>query len=78
MPDSADSPYTSSIQNEILLKELRYRRDQLLIECDWTQARDVTLSNDSDWTVYRQALRDVPQSYGSLDSAEGNWPTKPE
>lgn len=31
----------------------------LLRQCDWTQARDVTLANDNLWVAYRQALRAI-------------------
>lgn len=50
------------------MKQLREMRDKLLAESDWTQSRDVTLSNDADWKTYRQALRDLP-STASLEFA---------
>ena len=58
------------------LNDLRQVRDQKLAETDWTQNRDVTLSNDADWKTYRQALRDITKDYKSLDDAK--WPEKPE
>lgn len=45
--------------------QLREIRDKLLAESDWTQSRDVTLSNDADWKKYRQALRDLPSTASS-------------
>ena len=45
--------------------QLREIRDKLLAESDWTQNRDVTLSNDADWKKYRQALRDLPSTASS-------------
>ena len=56
-------------------EELRQRRNQLLTETDWTQSRDVTLSNDTEWAAYRQALRDLPAN--TEDPANPVWPTKP-
>ena len=53
----------------------RTERDFHLTESDWTQNRDVTLSNDADWKTYRQALRDVPTQSGFPGSV--TWPTKP-
>jgi hypothetical protein len=54
---------------------VRSLRDSLLKESDWTQNRDINLSNDSEWVTYRQALRDLPtQSGWPLDVT---WPTKP-
>jgi len=47
------------------MKQLRELRDKLLSESDWTQSRDVTLSNDADWKTYRQALRDLPSKASS-------------
>lgn len=56
--------------------EIRLLRNELLAKTDWTQARDVTLSNDSSWQTYRQQLRDIPTSTSNPD--EIVWPTKPE
>ena len=58
------------------LNDLRQVRDQKLAETDWTQNRDVTLSNDADWKTYRQALRDITKDYKSLEDVK--WPEKPE
>ena len=58
------------------LNDLRQVRDQKLVESDWTQNRDVTLSNDADWKTYRQALRDITKEYKSLEDVK--WPEKPE
>lgn len=33
-------------------------RDTALAKCDWTQSRDVNLTDDAEWQAYRQALRD--------------------
>jgi len=57
------------------LAMLRRQRDALLVESDWTQNRDVTLSNDADWKTYRQALRDITKTYKTLDTVK--WPTEP-
>jgi hypothetical protein len=57
------------------LNELRMVRSMKLAETDWTQNRDVTLSNDADWKTYRQALRDITKDYKSLDDV--TWPEKP-
>ena len=57
------------------LKDLREVRNQKLIQTDWTQNRDVTLSNDADWKTYRQALRDITKTYKTLDTVK--WPTEP-
>jgi len=72
------------LQREEPFKLLREERNKRLAECDWTQHRDVSLSNDADWKTYRQALRDLPSntsaklnSNGDLDLSSVTWPTKP-
>jgi len=63
------------IDNENSLVEVRRVRNQKLTETDWTQNRDVTLSNDADWKTYRQTLRDITKTYKTLDTVK--WPTEP-
>lgn len=67
--------FASDVLPGLLLHDLRQRRNQLLAETDWTQSRDVTLPNDSEWATYRQALRDLPAN--TADPANPVWPTKP-
>jgi|DEB0MinimDraft_3_1074331.scaffolds.fasta_scaffold34772_3 hypothetical protein len=62
------------VENEKIVK-LREVRNAKLAETDWTQGRDVTLANDADWQTYRQALRDITDTYTSLDDVV--WPEKP-
>jgi hypothetical protein len=38
--------------------EVRFRRNELLQLCDWTQAEDSPMDKQA-WKTYRQALRDV-------------------
>ena len=45
---------------EFPIKVLRGERNRRLLETDWTQGRDIVLSNDEEWKVYRQTLRDLP------------------
>tara|TARA_R100000773_G_C4193159_1_gene98325 strand:+ start:571 stop:927 length:357 start_codon:yes stop_codon:yes gene_type:complete len=87
----SDKPTESQIDAELTrltnaepMRLLRIERNGLLTACDWTQSRDLILSNDADWKTYRQALRDLPASAspkldanGNLDRASVTWPTKP-
>tara|TARA_B100000035_G_scaffold272290_1_gene247558 strand:+ start:37 stop:294 length:258 start_codon:yes stop_codon:yes gene_type:complete len=57
------------------MEDLRAMRNQILTDTDWTQSRDVTLSNDADWKTYRQELRDITKTYKSLEDVK--WPTAP-
>ena len=66
----------AAIEAEYNLTSLRVERNLLLEQSDWTQSRDVTLSNDADWKTYRQALRDITKTYKTLEDVK--WPEKPE
>lgn len=55
------------------LKELREERNKLLAETDWWAGSDLTMTQAQ--IDYRQALRDITDSYTSLDDVV--WPTKP-
>ena len=41
--------YNNHIAPKEAMESLRTRRNQLLTESDWTQSRDVFLSNDEEW-----------------------------
>ncbi len=87
----SDKPTESEIDAELTrlnnaepMRLLRIERNAKLTACDWTQSRDLTLSNDADWKTYRQALRDLPASAspklnanGNLDMSSVTFPTEP-
>ena len=89
--DSGTAPTESEIDAEVTrlnnaepMRLLRLERNTRLTACDWTQSRDLTLSNDADWKTYRQALRDLPSSAspkldadGNLDMSSVTFPTEP-
>lgn len=56
-----------------LLNQLRCMRDHLLQETDWWANSDITMTAEQ--TAYRQALRDITDTYTSLEDVV--WPTKP-
>jgi hypothetical protein len=56
------------------MRQLRLERDKLLAATDWWVLPD--LSPTDEQLAYRQALRDITQTYTSLDDVV--WPTKPE
>ena len=56
------------------MKALRAERDRKIAETDWWASSDLTMTETR--TAYRQALRDITETYSSLD--EVVWPTKPE
>lgn len=60
---------------------LRLRRNNSLYKSDWTQFSDSPLSDSkkAEWATYRQALRDITETYGDAISINDIiWPTKPE
>ena len=54
---------------------VRFNRDNLLKECDWTQGADVPDNIKLTYQEYRQALRDITSQEDPLNVI---WPTKPE
>lgn len=56
------------------LKLLREERNKRIAETDWWASSDLTMTAER--TAYRQALRDITNTYTSLDDVV--WPVKPE
>jgi hypothetical protein len=56
---------------------VRYERDELLAECDWTQMPDSPLddSTKDSWATYRTELRDITEQTGFPTNI--TWPTAP-
>ena len=65
----------SELKNTILWSNLRRKRNGLLASSDWTQLPDSPLQNKNEWTVYRQALRDLPANI--TDPENITWPVTP-
>lgn len=64
----------SKLEAEEPLKLLREERNRRIAETDWWASSDLTMTAAQ--TAYRQALRDITDTYTSLDDVV--WPTKPE
>ena len=61
------------------LKNLRQKRNNIIFFTDWTQSKDVNLSNAEEWVTYRQNLRDITKGIKTIADIEAvTWPTKPE
>ena len=56
---------------------LRIERNQKLTESDWVVARATETNTEipQSWKTYRQTLRDITQTYQSLDKVV--WPSEP-
>ena len=79
-----DQNQTQPTEQEVLdavetgrMNLVRQQRDTLLTQCDWTQVADAPLTTQqkADWATYRQALRDLPQTYQTAASVV--WPALP-
>ena len=58
------------------IKDLRQKRNELLIETDWMANSDVTISDD--WKTYRQQLRDLPSGLDTVEKVNAKeFPIKP-
>ena len=55
-------------------EDVRFQRNVLLQESDWTQLPDANVDRQA-WATYRQALRSVPQQESFPDNVI--WPTPP-
>ena len=69
-------------ENDVLVEhfdvswdQVRSKRNQALLECDWRALKDVVLSTA--WKEYRQALRDLG-GFASSNEAADNWPVLPD
>ena len=61
---------------EVDWHEVREHRNAALAASDWRAVKDRVLPNS--WKDYRQALRDLPQTYDTANDAADNWPEAPE
>jgi len=60
---------------------LRLKRNNSLYKSDWTQFSDSPLSDSkkAEWAIYRQALRDITETYAdAISISDIIWPTKPQ
>ena len=62
--------------SEEYLQMLRFERNCLLKESDWSQLPDVPNEIQIAWQSYRQELRDLPAN--TIDLSNPIFPTKPK
>tara|TARA_B100002052_G_C15722189_1_gene524685 strand:+ start:89 stop:409 length:321 start_codon:yes stop_codon:yes gene_type:complete len=65
--------------SEVKASNIRYTRNKLLAESDWTQNSDVPETTRAKWQSYRQALRDITthEKFPDTFDRETDFPTKP-
>lgn len=60
------------------MRLLRMERDRLLIRTDWTQGDDVPVGIKTNYTTYRQQLRDLPSGLDTVEKVQAKqFPEKP-
>lgn len=70
----------AELRNAEPMRVLREERNLRLASTDWRASSDLTLS--SEWSTYRQALRDLPSTATPTLDDDGNlqnvtWPDEP-
>ena len=70
--DASISEINSRIESKWV--EIRQIRNELLLECDWTQLSDIPTETKTAWQTYRQELRDVTSQSNPFSIV---WPAKP-
>lgn len=82
MPD--EDEFNSLLEKQYekyLMKDLRMERNKRLLACDWTQNKDVVMSEDdmNVWSDYRQSLRELPSMVELKDGVDINdlFPDEP-
>ena len=69
-----------SLPNASFWLSVRQERNALLAKSDWTQLSDNGLSDSkkTEWSTYRQSLRDLPTTYSSASDRNGvTFPSEP-
>jgi len=73
LDESLVSAKQAELEAAIPMKLLRAERNQRLANTDWWASSDLTMTAEQ--TAYRQALRDITDTYTSLDDVV--WPEEP-
>lgn len=75
--DSMPPRPTQAELDEYKLLKLRQERNRILAETDWvvTKYTERNEAVPTEWQTYRQALRDITNTYTSRDNVV--WPTPP-
>ena len=63
------------VKDEISLRMLRSERDNRLKQTDWVSGEDVPQALKELWFPYRQALRDITDTYTKIEDVV--WPELP-
>ena len=70
--NSVPSPFEKAMKN------LRFKRNNLLTESDWTVLPDTPIADKTAWQTYRTKLRDITENLTTVEDVETVvFPTKP-
>ncbi len=70
--NSVPSPFEKAMKN------LRFKRNNLLTESDWTVLPDSPIADKTAWQTYRTKLRDITENLTTVEDVETVvFPTKP-
>ena len=70
--NSVPSPFEKAMKN------LRFKRNNLLTESDWTVLPDSPIADKTAWQTYRTELRDLTNGLTTVEQVEAiTWPNKP-
>ena len=70
--NASESEIDYRLENQWFI--IRETRNELLVECDWTQLADVSTETKAIWSEYRQSLRDITSQANPFSIT---WPVKP-
>ena len=70
--DATQSEIDARIEDK--WEAVRLMRNELLLECDWTQLADIPTETKELWQTYRQGLRDITSQSNPFSIV---WPVKP-
>ena len=70
--DATQSEINATIEDK--WEEVRILRNELLLECDWTQLADIPTETKELWQTYRQELRNITSQTNPFSIV---WPVKP-
>ena len=70
--DATQSEIDARIEDK--WEEVRILRNELLLECDWTQLADIPTETKELWQTYRHELRDITSQSNPFSIV---WPLKP-
>jgi hypothetical protein len=74
MTDLEHDEWQSGINLSGAISSTRIKRNQLLKQSDWVEAAPLPEAKKNEWRIYRQALRDLPESVEDYNVV---FPTEP-